>query len=267
MDDLAGFTADGRHIDATGLRRSPSTRLIQNGLLRLPGHFPHIERRPVVGRDRPDLSTQDPSKIVSSGGVVGDNLGQFYGEVVFAIAPSPIQKGLIWAGTNDGKIWYTNDAGKSWNDLSKNVSGMPPWGTITKIEPSHFDPAVAHVVVDYHIMDNRDLFIYKTADFGRTWTKISDGLPQGHPLSYAISLAENPNRKGMLFAGTGNGFFYSLDDGALDEISGRAARRARHLDRRAERSSRCRRVDVRAGSLRHGGHHDARAERSRRDDR
>jgi photosystem II stability/assembly factor-like uncharacterized protein len=161
----------------------------------------------------PDLSTQDPSRIVSSGGVIGDNLGQFYGEVVFAIAPSPIQKGLIWAGTNDGKIWYTNDAGKSWNDVSKNVGGMPAWGTIAKIEPSHFDPAVAYMVVDYHIMDNRDPFIYKTADFGRTWTKISDGLPQGHPLAYAISLAENPNRKGMLFAGTGNGFFYSLDDG------------------------------------------------------
>ncbi len=161
----------------------------------------------------PDLSTQDPSRIVSSGGVIGDNLGQFYGEVVFAIAPSPIQEGLIWAGTNDGKIWYTNDAGKGWNDVSKNVGGMPAWGTIAKIEPSHFDPAVAYMVVDYHIMDNRDPFIYKTADFGRTWTKISDGLPQGHPLAYAISLAENPNRKGMLFAGTGNGFFYSLDDG------------------------------------------------------
>ena len=161
----------------------------------------------------PDLSTQDPSRIVSSGGVIGDNLGQFYGEVVYAIAPSPIQKGLIWAGTNDGKIWYTNDAGKSWNDVSKNVGGMPAWGTIAKIEPSHFDPAIAYMVVDYHIMDNRDPFIYKTADFGRTWTKISDGLPQGHPLAYAISLAENPNRKGMLFAGTGNGFFYSLDDG------------------------------------------------------
>jgi photosystem II stability/assembly factor-like uncharacterized protein len=161
----------------------------------------------------PDLSTQDPSKIVSSGGVVGDNLGQFYGEVVYAIAPSPVQKGLIWAGTNDGKIWYTNDAGASWNDVSKNVTGMPAWGTIAKIEPSHFDPAVAYVVVDYHVMDNRDPFIYKTTDFGRTWSRISDGLPKGHPLSYALSLAENPNRRGMLFAGTGNGFFYSLDDG------------------------------------------------------
>ncbi len=72
---------------------------------------------------RPDLSTNDPSRIVSSGGIVGDNLGQFYGEVVFAIAPSAIQKGLIWAGTNDGKIWYTTDGGKKWNDVTANVTG------------------------------------------------------------------------------------------------------------------------------------------------
>jgi photosystem II stability/assembly factor-like uncharacterized protein len=161
----------------------------------------------------PDLSTQDPSRIVSSGGVVGDNLGQFYGEVVYAIAPSPIQKGLIWAGTNDGKVWYTRDAGQKWIDVSKNVTGMPAWGTIAKIEPSHFDPGTAYLVADYHMMDNRDPFIFKTTDFGQTWKKISDGLPKG-PLGYALSLAENPNRKGMLFAGTGHAFYYSLDDGA-----------------------------------------------------
>jgi photosystem II stability/assembly factor-like uncharacterized protein len=162
----------------------------------------------------PDLSTQDPSRIVSSGGVIGDNLGQFYGEVVYAIAPSPVQKGLIWAGTNDGKVWHTRDAGKNWIDVTKNVTGMPAWGTITKIEPSNFDPAAAYMVVDYHIMDARDPFIYKTTDFGKTWKKISDGLPKGHPLDYALSLAENPNRQGMLFAGTGRAFYYSLDDGA-----------------------------------------------------
>jgi photosystem II stability/assembly factor-like uncharacterized protein len=162
----------------------------------------------------PDLSTQDPTKIVSSGGVIGDNLGQFYGEVVYAIAPSPIQKGLIWAGTNDGKIWHTKDAGKTWVDLTRNVIGMKAWGTIARIEPSSFDPATAYVAVDYHIMDGRDPFIYKTSDFGKTWKRISDGLPKGHPLDYALAVAENPNRKGMLFAGTGRGFYYSLDDGA-----------------------------------------------------
>ncbi|MGE5246200.1 MAG: WD40/YVTN/BNR-like repeat-containing protein [Betaproteobacteria bacterium] len=161
----------------------------------------------------PDLSTQDPSRIVSSGGIVGDNLGQFYGEVVFAIAPSDAQQGLIWAGTNDGKVWYTKDGGGSWVDVTKNIAGLPAWGTVRKIEPSHFDPATAYVAIDFHLMDNRDPFIYKTADFGQTWTKISGGLPSGHALDYAMAITENPNRRGMLFAGTGHGFFYSMDDG------------------------------------------------------
>ena len=161
----------------------------------------------------PDLSTQDPSRIVSSGGIIPDNLGQFYGEVVFAIAPSPIQKGLIWAGTNDGKIWYTRDGGGKWTDVTKNVTGLPAWGTVSKIEPSSFDPATAYVAVDCHLVDNRDPFIYKTSDFGQTWTKISDGLPKGHPLSYVKAVTENPNKRGMLFAGTGHALFYSMDDG------------------------------------------------------
>lgn len=161
----------------------------------------------------PDLSTNDPAHIVSSGGIIGDNLGQFYGEVVFAIAPSQIQKGLIWAGTNDGKVWNTIDGGARWNDVTRNVTGMPPWGTVRKIEPSRFDPRTAYMVVDFHMMDDRKPYIYKTTDLGRTWTRISDGLPQDHPLSYALSIAENPNRKGMLFAGTGHAIFYTLDDG------------------------------------------------------
>jgi len=160
-----------------------------------------------------DLSHQDPSRIVSSGGIVGDNLGQFYGEVVFAIAPSEVKKGLIWAGTNDGKIWYTPDAGKTWNDVSAYLKGLPPdWGVISKIEPSHFDPGTAYICVDYHLMDDRDPYIFKTTDFGKTWTRISDGLPKG-PLAYARVLAENPNRKGMLFVGTGNALYYTMNDG------------------------------------------------------
>lgn len=161
----------------------------------------------------PDLSTRDSSRIVSSGGLVGDNLGQFYGEVVFAIAPSEIQRGLIWAGTNDGQLWYTRDAGAHWNNVTANIKGLPARGTIRKIEPSHFDPATAYVAIDFHIMDNRKPYLYKTTDYGRTWTKITSDLPEDHPLAYVMSVAENPNRKGMLFVGTGNAFYYSMDDG------------------------------------------------------
>ena len=160
----------------------------------------------------PDLSTQDPSRIVSSGGIVGDNLGQFYGEVVFAIAPSKIQKGLIWAGTNDGQLWYTKDGAANWTNVTKNISGLPPWGTISSIAPSSFDPGTAYIAVDFHMMDNRDPFIYKTTDFGKTWKPISSNLPK-HPLAYVRTIAEDPNCAGLLFAGTGNGLYYSLDDG------------------------------------------------------
>jgi photosystem II stability/assembly factor-like uncharacterized protein len=159
----------------------------------------------------PDLSTQDPSRIVSSGGIVGDNLGQFYGEVVFAIAPSTIKKGLIWAGTNDGQIWHTDDQGQ-WVNVTKNVGGLPPWGTITSIAPSSFDAGTAYISVDFHLMDNRDPFIYKTTDMGKTWKKISGDLPK-HELSYVRTVAEDPNCAGLIFAGTGNGLFYSADDG------------------------------------------------------
>jgi photosystem II stability/assembly factor-like uncharacterized protein len=160
----------------------------------------------------PDLSTQDPSRIISSGGIVGDNLGQFYGEVVFSIAPSEIQKGLIWAGTNDGKVWYTRDGGSHWNDVTKNISGLPAWGVVSMISPSHFDAGTAYIAVDFHLMDNRDPWLYKTTDFGKTWTKITGNLPTG-PLAYARAIADNPNKRGMLFAGTGNAFYYSMDEG------------------------------------------------------
>jgi len=159
-----------------------------------------------------DLSTQDPSRILFSGGVVGDNLGQFYGATISAIAPSRTEKGVLWVGTNDGKVWISRDAGKNWQDLSKNVN-MPPWGLVRRIDASHFDPGTAYIAVDYHLVDNRDPYFYKTSDFGKTWTRIDNGLPKGHALDYALSIAENPHRRGMIFAGTGHAFFYSRDDG------------------------------------------------------
>jgi photosystem II stability/assembly factor-like uncharacterized protein len=160
----------------------------------------------------PDLSTRDPSRIKFSGGVIGDNLGQFYGAVISAIAPSRTERGVIWAGTNDGKVWISRDAGKNWSDLTKNVN-MPPWGLVRRIDASHFDPATAYMAVDYHLVDNRDPFLFKTSNFGQTWTRIDAGLPKGHPLDYLLSVAENPHRRGMIFAGSGHAFFYSRDDG------------------------------------------------------
>jgi photosystem II stability/assembly factor-like uncharacterized protein len=162
----------------------------------------------------PDLSTQDSKYLISSGGIVGDNLGQFAPEVIFAIATSEVERGLIWAGTNDGKVWYTKDGGAKWTDVSKNIAGLPAWGIVSKIEPSHFSGGTAYIAVDAHLMDSREPYIFKTTDYGATWKRVNGDLPNTHPLSYVKAVAENPNRQGQLFAGTGHGFFYSTDDGA-----------------------------------------------------
>jgi photosystem II stability/assembly factor-like uncharacterized protein len=161
----------------------------------------------------PDLSTKDPSRIVSNGGIVGDNLGQYAGEVLWDIEYSKIQRGLIWAGTNDGKLWYTKDAGANWIDVTRNFKDLPPWGTFTQIWPSTFDPGTVYTSVAFHLMDDRKPYIYKSTDFGTSWTRVTGNIPSGHPLDYVLSLSGNPNKKGMLFAGTGRAFYYSLDDG------------------------------------------------------
>ncbi|MEZ4416655.1 MAG: hypothetical protein R3E10_12985 [Gemmatimonadota bacterium] len=160
----------------------------------------------------PDLSTGDPELIRFSGGVVGDNLGQFYGALISAIAPSRTERGVVWVGTNDGKVWISRDEGRNWTDLTRNV-GMPPLGLVRRIDASHFDPGTAYMAVDYHLVDVREPHLYKTTDFGQSWTRIDAGLPRAHPLDYTLAIAENPRRAGMLFAGTGHGFFYSRDDG------------------------------------------------------
>lgn len=164
----------------------------------------------------PDLSTQDPALIKPSGGIVQDNLGQYSGALIYAIAPSPKAQGLIWSGTNDGKVWYTRDGGAKWVDVTAGISraGMPKLATITQIWPSTFDAGTAYVTADLHLLDDRRPYIYKTTDFGATWTPVVGDLPATHPLDYALSVIENSNRQGMLFAGTGHAFYYSLDDGA-----------------------------------------------------
>src|SRR5438093_1063136 len=104
--------------------------------------------------------------------------------------------------------------GAKWSDVTKNVAALPAWGVVSKIEPSHFEAGTAYVAVDAHLMDSREPYIFKTADYGASWSRINGDLPDGHPLSYVKAVAENPNKRGMLFAGTGHGFFYSTDEGA-----------------------------------------------------
>src|SRR5207244_10129348 len=150
----------------------------------------------------------DRARIVPSGGIVGDNLGQFAGEVVFAIAFSEVQKGVVWAGTNDGKLWITRDGGAKWSDVTKNVAALPAWGVVSKIEPSHFDAGTAYVAVDAHLMDSREPYVFKTADYGASWSGINGGLPDGHPLSYVKAGAEHTNIRWMVVSDDRRGSFY-----------------------------------------------------------
>jgi len=161
----------------------------------------------------PDLTTNDKSKQGFSGGLTGDNIGVEYAPVVFAIAESPREKGLIWAGTNDGLVQLTRDGGKNWSNVTKNIPGLPPWGTVSNIEPSRYDAGAAYITVDFHQVNNRDPFVYKTSDYGKTWTSITRGIPHSM-LSYAHCVREDPVRRGLLYLGTEGGLFVSFNDGA-----------------------------------------------------
>jgi photosystem II stability/assembly factor-like uncharacterized protein len=160
----------------------------------------------------PDLTTNDKSKQGFSGGLTGDNIGVEYFSVIFAIAESPKEKGLIWVGTNDGLVQLTRDGGKNWTNVTKNIPNLPPWGTVSNIEPSRYEAGAAYITVDFHQVNNRDPFIYKTKDYGKTWKAITDGIPRSM-LSYAHCIREDPVRARLLYVGTENGLYVSFDDG------------------------------------------------------
>jgi photosystem II stability/assembly factor-like uncharacterized protein len=160
----------------------------------------------------PDLSLNDRSHLVRSGGLTPDNVGVEYAGVVFAIAESPREKGVIWAGTNDGQVHVTRDAGAHWSNVTSAITGLPPLGTVSNIEPSRFDAATAYITVDLHQVNNRDPFVYKTTDYGRTWRSVAGDLPRGL-LSYAHCVREDPVTRGLLYLGTENELYFSHDDG------------------------------------------------------
>ena len=160
----------------------------------------------------PDLTRNDKSRQQISGGLTPDNIGVEYAGVVFAIAESPKEAGVIWAGTNDGLVQITRDGGRNWTNLTANIPGLPEWGTVSSIQASRYDAGKAYITVDFHQMNNRDPFVYKTTDYGKTWTAITGGIPHSM-LSYAHCIREDPVRPGMLFLGTENALYLSFDDG------------------------------------------------------
>jgi photosystem II stability/assembly factor-like uncharacterized protein len=161
----------------------------------------------------PDLTLNDKKHEQSSGGVHGDNLMTFEGEVLYSIAESPVQAGVIWTGSTDGQVNITRDDGKTWVNVTKHIPNLPPWGTIWNIEPSHFDPGTAYVVDNLEQgAGDYNAYVYKTTDYGATWKFISGGIPKSVNSS-AHCIVEDPERKGMLYLGTDNFIYVSWDDG------------------------------------------------------
>jgi photosystem II stability/assembly factor-like uncharacterized protein len=156
-----------------------------------------------------DLTRNDKSKQKPSGGPITlDITSVEYYDTIFAAAESPLKKDLLWAGTDDGLVWTTANGGQNWANVTPKE--LPEWSMISIIEPSHFDPGTAYIAVDRHKLDDFHAFVYRTRDAGKSWTMIANGIPEG---SYVRSVREDPVRKGLLFAGTETGVFFSIDDG------------------------------------------------------
>jgi photosystem II stability/assembly factor-like uncharacterized protein len=160
----------------------------------------------------PDLTRNDKSKQQISGGLTPDNIGVEYAGVVFSIAESPLDGRILWAGSNDGLVHVTRDGGTTWTNVSGNIPNLWAWGTISSIAASRWDPGTAYITLDGHQANNRDPWVYKTTDFGKSWRAITTGLAHT-PLSYAHVVIEDPVRRGMLYLGLENGLFVSFDDG------------------------------------------------------
>ncbi len=158
----------------------------------------------------PDLTRNDKTKQIASGGPLTKDITSVeYYDTIFALAESPLRKGNLWLGTDDGLVQTTDDDGAHWHNITP--AAMPAWSTVSMTEPSHFDPAVAYIAVDRHRLDDIAPYAWKTSDKGTSWVSIAAGLPAG---AVVHVVREDPVRRGLLYAGTELGAFLSFDDGA-----------------------------------------------------
>ncbi len=157
----------------------------------------------------PDLTRNDKTKQTASGGPLTKDITSVeYYDTIFAVAESPLRKGSLWIGTDDGLVQTTADDGAHWRNVTP--AAMPAWSTVSMTEPSHFDVSVAYIAVDRHRLDDNAPYAWKTADDGHSWTSIAANLPAG---AVVHVVREDPVRRGLLYAGTELGVFVSFDDG------------------------------------------------------
>ena len=156
-----------------------------------------------------DLTRNDPAKLVSSGGpITQDNTSVEYYCTIFAANESPLKEGLIWVGSDDGLVHITKDGGANWENITP--PNMPEWMMINSIEPSAFDEGTCYVAGTRYKLGDFAPYLYKTTDYGKTWTKITNGIENEH---FTRVLREDPKQKGLLYAGTETGMYVSFNDG------------------------------------------------------
>jgi photosystem II stability/assembly factor-like uncharacterized protein len=158
----------------------------------------------------PDLSRNDTTKGRPSGGpITKDNTGVETFATVFTIAPSPRDRGVVWAGSDDGLVHVTRDGGGTWQNVTP--PGLPEWSTISLIEASPFEAGTAYVAAQRYRLDDFAPYVFRTGDYGRTWTRITRGIPANH---FIRAVREDPERRGLLYAGGEFGVYVSFDSGA-----------------------------------------------------
>ncbi|MCY7348505.1 MAG: hypothetical protein LH614_20110 [Pyrinomonadaceae bacterium] len=157
----------------------------------------------------PDLTRDDKSKQVSTGGeITKDNTSVEYYSTIFTVAESTVQSGVIWTGSDDGLVHVTRDGGKNWDKVTPK--GMPEWIQINSIDASPFDAGTAYVAATAYKSDDYKPYLFKTADYGKSWKKIVSGIADD---AFTRVVREDPNRRGFLYAGTETGMYYSANDG------------------------------------------------------
>ena len=159
----------------------------------------------------PDLSTNDSAKTqIQHGGITRENTGAETHGAITSVSQSPILEDVIWVGTDDGNLQVTRNGGATWTNTRGAVRGVPEGTWVDRVEASHFDPAVAYAVFDGHRQDRLNTWIFRTSDYGRTWTSITANIPQGQVMHVVREDLKNPN---LLFAGTEFAVWASLNGG------------------------------------------------------
>ena len=159
----------------------------------------------------PDLTRNDKSKQGASGGpITKDNTSVEYYATIFALMESPVQAGTIWAGSDDGLVHLSRDGGKNWSNVTPPESMMPEWIQINSLEASPHDPGTAYLAGTMYKWDDNKPYLYRTSDYGKTWKKITTGIPD---TAFTRVIREDPNKRGLLYAGTETGMYVSFDNG------------------------------------------------------